>query len=206
MFGVHYKDPFDFEFVLRKVTRAPTDSTRPADMARKDEMRARLPVVKRAYEEANMREPIGDEPPCFEALECQGRKIAGDGGQGFTLKAFFFPAEEELAARTKAWPTKQRKCILCMRHMIHMTLMNIRARRCAVNEDTLIQNYRNIAGLQGEYELEDMDMSRENHFEGMTDPVVMHRAPYYRYVKKDGVSHYDQQLQYPKATGEQDFH
>jgi hypothetical protein len=206
-FGIGTKDPFDFKYIMQAIMCAPADSLPPNEMEHKNNMRAILPPITRAYEESYMREPMGDEAPCMNGRTCEGWEIMRIcyNAPGFTLRAFYFPDEEAKALQTGDWRTKERKCILCMRFSIHKALINIRARRKAVPKDTLIQNYRNITNAPGEYRAEDTDMSRGQYFEGMTDPVVMHRRNCYRPASNNGVRGLDQMLDKPSITGEQDF-
>lgn len=206
-FGIEARNPFDFRYVMQRIMCAPSDSLPFSEMQRRNTLRATLPPITRTYEEAYMREHVGDEPPCMNGRLCEGWEIMRIlyNTTGFTLRAFYFPHEETEALRTKAWPTKERKCILCMRYSIHKALINIRSHRQAVPHNTLIQNYRNLTNIPGEYRSEDTDMSRSQYFEGMTDPVVMHRRTVYRPASNDGVRCFEQMLPHPSVTGEQDF-
>jgi hypothetical protein len=184
--------PFDFPFIRSMVQQAPQDTLSPEDTRHKETARATIEVVTREYEEKNLREPVGDERACIMAENCQGMQLPHVKDNKFVLKEFLVPTELEEAKRTRQWPKEGRLCLLCKRAEIARAFINIRADGMGVKNNMILQDYRNIVNIPGEYRLEDCILSSASIFQGLLDPVVLHIKSGYRVKTINGVRHLDQ--------------
>tara|TARA_E500000331_G_scaffold280358_1_gene273585 strand:- start:86 stop:1021 length:936 start_codon:yes stop_codon:yes gene_type:complete len=191
--------PYDFPYIRSMVQQAPQDTLSPEDTRHKETARAKIEVVTREYEEKNLREPVGDERPCIMAENCQGMQLPHVKEQKFVLKEFLLPTENEEAKRTRTWPKEGRLCILCKRAEIARAFINIRADGMGVKQNMILQDYRNIVNIPGEYRLDDCILSSATIFQGLLDPVVLHIKSAYRVKTINGVRHLDQwRMKYPE--------
>ena len=62
----------------------------------------------------------------------------------------------------------------------------------------ILQDYRNLVNIKGEYRLSDCIISSRHVHEGLTDPIVLHNRSVYKLVEKNGLRYYDQwKMAYP---------
>ena len=191
--------PYDFPYIRSLLQTAPQDTLSPEDTRHKEQARSSIEVVTRSYEEKYLREPIGNERSCVMNENCQGMMLNHITDNKFILREFLLPSEEEEAKRTGQWPKERRLCILCKRAEIARAFINIRADGMGVKENIILQDYRNLVNISGEYMLEDCILSSPNIFQGLLDPVVLHVKSAYRVEKKNGVRHLQQwRMRYPQ--------
>lgn len=191
--------PYDFPFIRAILQLAPQDTLSPEDTRHKETARSTIEVVTRKYEQRYLREPINDERPCIMCDKCQGMQLPHINNQKFVLREFLLPSEEEQSKRTKQWPKEGRLCILCKRAEIARAFINIRADGMGVKNNMILQDYRNLVNVPGEYRLEDCILSSSSIFQGLLDPVVLHIKSGYRIKTIQGVRHLDQwRMKYPE--------
>ncbi len=191
--------PYDFPFIRSMVQQAPQDTLSPEDTRHKETARATIEVVTREYEERYMREVNGDERQCIMGANCQGMQLPHVTNQKFILREFLLPSEEEEAKRTRQWPKESRLCILCKRAEIARAFINIRADGMGVRNNMILQDYRNLVNIPGEYRLDDCILSSSTIFQGLLDPVVLHIKSGYRVKVINGLRHLEQyRMKYPE--------
>jgi hypothetical protein len=191
--------PYDFPFIRHMVQQHPQDTLSPEDTRHKETARANIEVITREFEEKALREAVGDERECIMAENCQGMQLPHVKDQKFILREFLLPSEEEEAKRTRVWPKEGRLCILCKRAEIARAFINIRADGMGVKNNMILQDYRNIVNIPGEYCLEDCILSSASIFQGLLDPVVLHIKSGYRVKTVNGVRYLDQwRMKYPE--------
>jgi hypothetical protein len=193
--------PYDFPFIRHMVQQHPQDTLSPEDTRHKETARANIEVITREFEEKALREAVGDERECIMAENCQGMQLPHVKDQKFILREFLLPSEEEEAKRTRQWPKEGRLCILCKRAEIARAFINIRADGMGVKNNMILQDYRNIVNIPGEYCLEDCILSSSTIFQGLLDPVVLHIKSGYRVKTVNGVRYLDQwRMKYPEHS------
>lgn len=198
-------NPYDFPFIRQLLQQAPVNAMAPSEIPQGDKIRACVEVVHRAYEERFMREPLNDERACAAGEFCEGHKIHCAQGQHFTLREFLLPSEQTSYEQTKQWPTERRLCILCKRTEIAKAYFNIKADGMCVKADAILQDYRNIVGVPGEYYLHDCIVSGSTTYEGLLDPIVLHCRSIYNFKMENGVRWLSQHLLATPQV-EQHFH
>lgn len=197
--------PYDFPFIRALLQVAPQDTLSPEDTRHKETARSTIEVVTRDYEQRYLREPVGNERQCIMGELCQGMQLPHVKDQKFILREFLLPSEEEQSKRTRQWPKEGRLCILCKRAEIARAFINIRADGMGVKNNMILQDYRNLVNVPGEYRLEDCILSSSSIFQGLLDPVVLHIKSGYRVKTIQGVRHLDQwRMKYPEH--EKSFH
>ena len=68
-----------------------------------------------------------------------------------------------------------------------------------VKNNMILQDYRNITGVPGEYILDDCILSSASIFQGLLDPVVLHIKSGYRVKTINGIRHLEQwRMKYPE--------
>jgi len=190
--------PYDFPYVRALIQQKPCDTLSPEDIKHKDHVRVSIQVVTRAYEEQYLREPVGKERPCIMGDQCQGMHLPHVSENAFVLREFLLPTEEEEYNRTGKLPLEGRLCLMDKRSEIARAFINIRADGMGVKNNVILQDYRNIVDVEGEYCLDDCLLSSHSVFQGLLDPVVLHLRNAYRLKVVNGVRHYDQwRMKYP---------
>lgn len=190
--------PYDFPYVRALLQQPPCDTLSPEEIKHKEHVRVSIQVVRRAYEEGYLREPIGKERPCIMGDQCQGLQLPHVNDNAFILREFLLPTEEDDFKRTGKLPQAGRLCLMCKRSEIARAFINIRADGMGVKNNVVLQDYRNIVGEEGEYCLEDCILSSHTIFQGLLDPVVLHLRNAYRLKLVDGVRYYEQwRMKYP---------
>ena len=190
--------PYDFPYVRALLQQKPSETLSPEDIKHQDKVRASIQVVTRAYEEQYLREPVGKERPCIMGEQCQGLQLPHVTENAFILREFLLPMEEEEYKRTGKLPPEGRLCLMCKRAEIARAFINVRADGMGVKSDVVLQDYRNVVGVEGEYCLEDCILSSPTIYQGILDPIVLHLRNAYRLRVENGVRHYDQwRMKYP---------
>ena len=190
--------PYDFPYVRALLQQKPADTLSPEDIKHQETVRASIQVVTRAYEEQYLRESVGKERPCIMGDQCQGLQLPHVTENAFVLREFLLPTEEEEYKRTGKLPQEGRLCLMCKRAEIARAFINVRADGMGVKSDVVLQDYRNVVGVEGEYCLEDCILSSPTIYQGILDPVVLHLRNAYRLRVENGVRHYDQwRMKYP---------
>lgn len=198
--GGHVR-PFDFPFVRALIQRDPSDTFDIHQFNDRDRLRACIQTVTREYEDGFLREPVGNERPCLLGNQCEGLKITMARDKAFILREFLLPTEQKEYDTTGKFPPERRLCLMCKRKEIARAWINIRADGMGMREDSILQDYRNLVDVDGEYCLKDCIVSSRHTYEGLIDPIVLHIRSAYRLVEKGGVRYYQQwRMAYPKST------
>ena len=166
-----------------------------------DQIRAVVAVMTREYEEEMLREPVGSERPCLNDEKCEGRLMASGHSEGFTLRECLLPAELKKYEATGKHKPDRNFCLMCKRNDIMRGLIDTRAKNLAVRVVSAFQDYRNLVDVPGEYCLQNCIVTCPEHYEGLTDPIVMHIRSHYRPIVKNGIRYYEQwRMPYPSPT------
>ena len=198
--GGHVR-PFDFPFVRALIQREPSETFDIHQFNDRDRRRASIQTVTREYEEEFLREPVGSERPCLLGNQCEGLKITMARDKAFVLREFLLPSELKEYEATGKYKPEQRLCLMCKRKEIARAWINIRADGMGMREDSVLQDYRNLVEVEGEYCLKDCIVSSRHTYGGLIDPVVLHIRSAYRLVEKNGVRYYQQwRMGFPKST------
>lgn len=184
--------PFDAPFIRALLQQAPQETLSPETARHKDVERAKTEVVPRAYEERYLCEPVGNQRPCVMNDQCQGMQLPHIVENAFVLREFLLPSQEEEFKRSGKLPQERQLCIMCKRAEILRAFVNVRADNMGVRSHMILQDYRNLCNVPGEYMLDDCILSSPTIYQGLLDPVVMHVKNAYRLKTKNGVRFYDQ--------------
>lgn len=201
--GKTHLPPQQYPFVRAILLRQPEPMFDMQSFNLVDQMFPTLEVVPRQYEEGFLREPLEGERPCLFGNECEGLQIktntAGEGG--FILREFLLPSELKEYERTGKYPEESRMCLMCKRKEIARAFVNVRADCMSMRKDSILQDYRNIVEVEGEYCLKDCLLSRRHTYEGIVMPIVMHIQTAYELKIINGVKHYVQwRMGYPDSN------
>lgn len=193
----HRKDlshlrPYDFPYVRKLLESEPDEILAPEDVRRISNASKTIEVVPREYETTFLREPVGNERKCANNSQCQGMKIPNTGVNAFVLREFLLPSQTEHFKRTGKLPKTNQLCLLCKRNEVAKAFINIRAEGKGCKQNVILQDFRNMVNVPGEYCARDTIVSAENCFQGLLDPVVLHSRSAYRIKIINGVRHYDQ--------------
>jgi len=181
--------PVDFDFERSIMEQTPgADSN--LNESSKDKMRDVLEGVTRAYEDAMLCEPVGDQRACVNGKDCEGMFV--DKTNGFVLREFLLPSQLETYKKTKRYPLQVRDCVMCARLKIARFVIGVRADATGMREDVLCQDYYNFTDIPGEYRLEDCLLSKKNVWEGVICPVVLHVRNAYKFEVVEGRRVYKQ--------------
>ena len=199
--GCKHVKPYDFPFVRALIQREPSETFDINKFNERDTLRSSIQTVTREYENKYLREPIGTERQCLLDGNCEGLKITMARDKAFILREFLLPSEEKDYETTGKFKPERRLCLMCKRKEIARAWINIRADGMGMREDSILQDYRNLVDVQGEYSLKDCIVSSRHTYEGLIDPIVLHIRSAYRLHEKDGIRYYDQwRMTYPKNT------
>ena len=130
-----------------------------------------IPIVSRAYEESYMVE-AGLNDACARGEDCECMRAFSDRDR-FIMRAFTLPDGTPLDT-----------CVLCTR--METLRLFIDARANAVIPARVVQPYRNIVGVAGEYAITDCMLMDGELFYGVMDPFVFYSRAHYRSVIYDG--------------------
>lgn len=184
--------PFQCPYVRDTLQLAPEETLSPETARHKNIERAKTEVVPRAYEERYLREPTGKDRPCVMGDHCHGLNLPHVRENAFILREFLLPSQEEEYKRSGKLPQERQLCLLCKRSEILRAFVNVRADNMGVKSHMILQDYRNIVNVPGEYHLKDCILSSPTIYQGLLDPVVKHTRHAYRLKVIDGVRYYDQ--------------
>lgn len=188
--------PFDFPYVRQIIQAPPNETLAPEDVRnqRSKGIHVNIEVVPRKYEEQFLVEPVGrKERRCALDSQCEGLKIPNTGNDGFILKEFLLPSEKKELERSGKLPKERRLCLMCKRAEIAKMYINIRSDGVGCRKDVVLQDYRNLVNVEGEYHLRDTILSSENIYQGILDPIVLHTRTSYRIAKDENGRRYFQQ-------------
>ncbi len=184
-------NPFDAEFLRKLLRKTPID---PMFLNRKSnnvKSRPNVEICHRRYEEQFLREPKSSERPCTCGNDCEGLKITNVGpNDGFILREFLLPSQYKKFTQTGKLPDVTNMCLLCQRANVAKLYINIKSDKEATG--ALISNYRNFAGVSGEYDISQCLLPSATHHTGLWDPVVLHMRNAYTAVKIGGIKFYKQ--------------
>ena len=184
----------------------------------KERLILKLKINKREWEEKTLCEPEGDWPVCYKHtlflkqesdLNCQGFLV--DNENGFALKAFFFEDEIEYESYSTGsennkykkikykhvsgqWPEK-RFCLMCERYRVMSSLINSILNNKVVHSNLLIQNYRNLTGIKGEYMLCDT-LNSVSRYRGLISPIIKHEIDKYKFEYKPSTLERGKKIKY----------
>lgn len=193
--------PQHFPFVRALVQRNPIETFDIHQMNDRERFRSKIEAVPRAYEESFLCEPIGSQRPCLRGSQCEGLNITMAGDRAFILREFLLPSEQKKYEETGKYRPESRLCLMCKRTEIARGYINTRAAAMGISDDSILQDYRNIVNVEGEYNLKDCILSSRHVYEGLIDPIILHIRSAYRLIEKDGVRHYEQwRMGYPSQT------
>lgn len=198
--GGHVK-PFDFPFVRALIQREPSQTFDIHVFNDRNRLRHKIQSVTREYEDEYLREPIGSERPCLLGNQCEGLQITMARDKAFILREFLLPSEQKEYRATGKYKPERRPCIMCKRKEIGRAWANIKADGMGMRDDSILQDYKNIVEVEGEYCLKDCIISSRHTWEGLTDPIILHIRSAYRLIEKNGIRYYQQwRYGYPNAT------
>ena len=190
--------PYDFPYLRHLIQRKPEDTFDIYNLKDRSSLRAKLEPVTRNYEAEYLREPKGNERQCLMGDKCEGLNISQAKDRVFVLREFLLPSEQEQYEKTGKYPSEIRLCLMCKRVEIMRAFFNIKADGMGIKEDCILQDYRNLVNIKGEYRLADCIVSSRHTYEGLTDPIVLHVRSAYKLIEKDNLRYYDQwRMAYP---------
>ncbi|MAU14028.1 MAG: hypothetical protein CMH46_00625 [Muricauda sp.] len=185
------KNCFDYAFLRKLLQKAPLDTLY---LNRKNtEVNARpvVEVVNREYEEEFLREPKTKERPCVQGNDCEGNFISTvEPGKGFTLREFLLPSQYKEYLQNDVLPKERQLCLMCRRAAVAKLYISYRSD--SVNTDSLISDYRNYAGVVGEYNLDQCLLPCSTSSVGLMDPVACHCRKWYDLKRVGGIRYYKQ--------------
>ena len=184
-------NPFDAEFLRKLLRKTPVD---PMFLNRKStdiKKRPHIEICHRKYEEQFLRQPKSSERSCVCGNNCEGLKITTVGpNDGFIVREFLLPSQYKTFAETGELPEFNQMCLLCRRASVAKLYINIKSDKESTG--ALISNYRNFAGVSGEYAISQCLLPSATAHTGLFDPVVLHQRDAYTAVKVSGIKYYKQ--------------
>jgi hypothetical protein len=184
--------PFDYPFLRYMIQQKPQESFDIYNLKDRTAMRSKIEAVSRKYETEFLREPKNNERQCLMGNKCEGLNISQAKDRVFILREFLLPSELSEYEKTGKYPNEVRLCVMCKRVEILRAFINIKADTMGIKHDSLLQDYRNLVNMKGEYRLQDCILSSRHVYEGIIDPVVLHIRSAYRLIEKNGLRYYDQ--------------
>ena len=184
--------PYDYPFLRYLIQQKPQESFDIYNLKDRTAKRSKIEAVSRKYEEEFLREPKSNERQCLMGNKCEGLNISQAKDRVFILREFLLPSEQTEYEKTGKYPNEVRLCVMCKRVEILRAFINIKADTMGIKHDALLQDYRNLVNMKGEYRLQDCILSSRHVYEGLIDPIVLHIRSAYKLVEKNGVRYYDQ--------------
>lgn len=178
--------PFVAPLLAQALTRPPRATYDLHASATAERMRVSLETCPRSHDDMYLCEAVKPQRTCSQGDACQSLALGG-----FALREFLRPSEHEQFLRTGALPTIPGMCLMCERHAVIASLVAVRSRRKAFEEDTLLQSFCNVIG-PGEYRAEDCIISQRRVWEGLPSPLVLHTHSSYAVQEQFGVRGYKQ--------------
>lgn len=185
--------PWHYPFVQSLLQRTPLPNFDMNKFEHVGRYRDSIEPVTRSYEETFLTEAVGDQRCCINEESCEGLNICQE---GFVLREFLLPTQQKLYESTKRYPLNREPCLMCRRLRIAKTVIATRAAGNGLKHDYLVQDYYNFVDMEGEYRLEDCLLSKQNTWEGLCNPVVLHQRNNYRFHMDNKVRTY-KQWRYP---------
>ena len=170
---------------------------------KRSQERAYMEPVTRKYEESYLRPPNkkAGERPCVKGSKCEGLNIICENDDAFILTEFFLPSTWKKIQETGRRPVEVNLCLMCKRDEISRALLNTRADRKSIREGVTLQDYFNLVGLPGEYDIKNCICSDPSTYEGLLEPIVLHQQCAYRLVDENGKKRYTQwKYSYPSQN------
>lgn len=193
--------PTDYPFLRHMLQRKPEKNFDIHQCNDRERLRANQQAITRSYEESRLRPPIGSERECPMGIECEGLKIANAKDKAFILVEFLLPSEQKHYENTGELPSETRLCLMCKRKEIARAWCNVRADNMGVKRDIILPDYRNLINVEGEYSLSDCIVTSRYVWEGILDPIVLHKRSAYRLIERNGIPYYEQwRMKYPKKS------
>lgn len=194
------KNCFDYAFLRKLLQKAPLDSLYVNRKSSTIDFRPVVEVVNREYENEFLREPKSNERPCVKNSECEGHFITNvETGKGFTLREFLKPSQYKLFLETNKLPETQQMCLMCRRAAVAQLYISYRSDN--INTNSLISDFRNYAGVVGEYSLKQCLLPSSTTNVGLMDPVVLHCRSWYETKRVGGIRYYIQSgYEFPDAS------
>ncbi len=184
-------NPFDAEFLRKLLRKTPVD---PMFLNRKSDSvksRPNVEICHRKYEEEFLREPKSSERACVSGQGCEGLKITNlNPSDGFILREFLLPSQYKQYIENGKLPDMCQMCLMCRRAHVATLYINIKSDKESTG--ALISNYRNFAGVSGEYAISQCLLPSATGQFGLWDPVVLHMRDAYTAVKVSGIKCYKQ--------------
>ena len=137
----------------------------PEDIRKTTNARKTIEVVPREYEKTFLREAKPGERKCANNSQCQGMMIPNTGANAFILREFLLPSQMDHLKRTGKLPKTPQLCLMCKRNEIAKAFINIRADGKGCKQNVILQDYRNMVNVSGEYCAKDTIVSAENCFQ-----------------------------------------
>ena len=181
--------PWHFPFVQSLLEQSPIPNFDMDKFENVGKYRDSIEGVTREYEEAFLTNPVGDQRRCINEESCEGLMICSN---GFVLREFLLPSQQQNYEETKRYPLNREPCLMCRRLRVARTVISTRAAGHGLKDDCLVQDYYNFVDLEGEYRLEDCLLSKQNTWEGLCNPVVLHQRHNYRFVQDKQHKRYEQ--------------
>ena len=194
------KNCFDYAFLRKLLQKAPLDSLYLNRKSSSVAFRPVVEVVNREYENEFLREPKTNERACIKGNSCEGHFISTvESGKGFTLREFLLPSQYKKFLETNTLPKHQQMCLMCRRAAVAKLYISFRSDK--VHTDSLISDYRNYAGVVGEYTLQSCLLPSSDSNVGLLDPVVLHVRKWYEMQRVSGIRYYKQTgYEYPDSS------
>lgn len=194
------KNCFDYAFLRKLLQKAPLDSLYVSRKSSTVGFRPVVEAVNREYENEFLREPKTNERPCVLGKSCEGHFISTvEPGKGFTLREFLLPSQYKKFLESDVLPTNRQMCLMCRRAAVAKLYISFRSD--SVNTDSLISDYRNYAGVVGEYNLKQCLLPSSTSNVGLTDPIVLHVRKWYEMKRVGGIRYYKQSgYAYPDSS------
>ena len=198
--------PIDFPYLRHMLQRKPEKQFDMHQCNDRERLRANQQAITRSYEESRLRPPIGSERECPMGCDCEGLKITNAKDKAFILVEFLLPTEQKHYEDTGDLPSETRLCLMCKRKEIARAWCNVRADNMGVKRDIILPDYRNLINVEGEYSLSDCIVTSRYVWEGILDPIVLHKRSAYRLIEKNGIPYYEQwRMKYPQKNSEHFF-
>lgn len=172
-----FSDPAQFALIQEMLKR----QQQPHRMSATDAENSRIdlkniPMYTRAYEEAQLRTPRGQERPCVNADHGTCKRMFG-----FVLKEFQHQADLDMLAATGRRDVTPGACLVCLRDFVAYMYAHIAVGNQAPPDAYSCQPWANLVEVEGEYLFEDALMPNL----ALMYPFIMNKANGYR-VEPDG--------------------
>ena len=185
------KNCFDYAFLRKLLQKAPMDSLYLNRKSTDVKFRRVVEAVNREYEAEFLREPKTKERACAQGASCEGNFITTvEPGKGFTLREFLLPSQYKKFLEQNELPKDKQLCLMCRRAAV--AKMYISFRSDGVHTDSLISDYRNYAGVVGEYDINQCLLPCTTSSVGLMDPVAVHVRKWYDLKRVGGIRYYKQ--------------